>query len=75
MPVLSLRATLLQGRRNGNGNKTCTANDGGGGGGVAKLVRVGYPSRQQVGMGERCKLPHRGLGRSPRSSTTSTILF
>ena len=27
----------------------------------------GPPTHQQGGMGERCKLPHRGLGRSPRS--------
>ena len=27
----------------------------------------GTPPAQLGGMGERCKLPHRGLGRSPRS--------
>ena len=27
----------------------------------------GPPTHQQGGMGERCKLPHGGLGRSPRS--------
>ena len=55
------------------GNLTCTANDGG----VAKFVGVGaggVPLPPHLGgMRERCKLPHRGLGRSPRSS--ATILF
>ena len=27
----------------------------------------GTPPAQPGGMGERCELPHRGLGRSPRS--------
>ena len=46
---------------------------GGGGGGRAKgdapgrLREGGTPPAQLGGMGERCELPHRGLGRSPRS--------
>ena len=35
------------------------------GGSCLGLVRRGGGSLQQGGMGERCKLPHRGLGRSP----------
>ena len=43
-----------------------------GGGATTPIVpgRVregGTPPAQQGGVGERCKLPHRGLGRSPRS--------
>ena len=37
-----------------------------GGGGVAPLAQRG-------GMGERCKLPHRGLGRSPSRFATFAI--
>ena len=39
---------------------------GGGGGGGHACGRDPKPS-QLEGMGERCKLPHRGLGQSPRS--------
>ena len=46
---------------------------GGGGGGGAKgdapgrVREGGTPPAQLGGMGERCELPHRCLGRSPRS--------
>ena len=32
------------------------------------------PPAQPGGMGERCKLPHRGLGRSPRSFASCALL-
>ena len=44
---------------------------GGGGGGTVRgaapgrVLEGGTPPAQLGGMGERCKLPHRGLGRSP----------
>ena len=38
------------------------------GGAAPRRVREGGTPPAQLGdMGERCKLPHRGLGRSPRS--------
>ena len=38
------------------------------GGAIPGRVREGgTPPAQLGGMGERCELPHRGLGRSPRS--------
>ena len=45
---------------------------GGGGGGAkgdapGRVREGGTPPAQLEGMGERCELPHRGLGRSPRS--------
>ena len=56
---------------------------GGGGGGGRKGQRVGIgggcvrgrrPLPLQLGgMGERCKLPHWGLGRSPRSFASSAL--
>ena len=33
----------------------------------------GHPSRPARGMGERCKLPHRGLGLRPRSVAICAI--
>ena len=60
----TLLCLYMRGSRNG-------AIGGGGGGGGAVGWRGcrgrGPPTHQQGGMGERCKLPHRGLGRSPRS--------
>ena len=41
---------------------------GGGGGGGGGHACGRDPKHSQLGgMGERCKLPHRGLGQSPRS--------
>ena len=44
---------------------------GGGGGGwlEGRPVAGGPPPRQQVGMGERCTLPHRGRGSAPEAFT------
>ena len=43
---------------------------GGGGGWLEGWPGAGGPTpRQQGGMGERCKVPHRGLGRSPKAFT------
>ena len=38
-----------------------------GGAGPGRVREGGTPPAQLGGVGERCKLPHRGLGRSPRS--------
>ena len=47
-------------------------------GGVRERMRVELTSGGGAfpawGMGERCKLPHRGLGRSPSSFATFTML-
>ena len=40
---------------------------GGGGGGGGHACGRDPKHSQLGGMGERCKLPHRGLGQSPRS--------
>ena len=38
-----------------------------GGGSPGRVREGGTPPAQLGGVGERCKLPHQGLGRSPRS--------
>ena len=38
-----------------------------GGSAPGRVREGGTPPAQLGGVGERCKLPHRGLGRSPRS--------
>ena len=38
-----------------------------GGASPGRVREGGTPPAQLGGVGERCKLPHRGLGRSPRS--------
>ena len=62
-------AIMAQGRR--RRTKSGPVVDNGGRVGVAAPGRVGMregatPPAQLGGMGERCKLPHRGLGRSKR---------
>ena len=55
------------------GSRNLERGGGGGGGGTVRgaapgrVREGGTPPAQLGGMGERCKLPHWGLGRSPRS--------
>ena len=65
LPVIWLIVSVIpmQGRR-----KLFSIGPAGYGGGSRNLrVEGGTPLAQLGGMGERCKLPHWGLGRSPRS--------
>ena len=50
--------------------------NGGRVGGVAlgRLREGGNPSTQIGRMGERCKLPHRGLGQSPKANAFCVVL-
>ena len=52
------------GHRRGCGKGWCEVV---GGAAPGRVREGGTPPAQLGGVGERCKLPHRGLGRSPRS--------
>ena len=70
-PIPKVRRThSLQGRRRRtkSGPVVLPSNGGRAGGAAPGRVREGgTPPAQLGGMGERCKLPHRGLGLRPRS--------
>ena len=51
----------------GRGGATMGARDAGGRRRPGSVREGGIPPAQLGGMGERCKLPYRGLRRSPRS--------
>ena len=66
------RRNLSGGSRNweGGGHRRGCGNGWGevvGGSAPGRVREGGTPPAQLGGVGERCKLPHRGLGRSPRS--------
>ena len=70
--IMRFRADMgvMQGRRRRtkSGPVVFPSNGGRAGGAAPGRVREGgTPPAQPGGVGERCKLPHRGLGRSPRS--------